>query len=58
MLVAALSSDDPWAIHKRGLMPHVLPMAAGQIGHPVAVFVEMKSDNGLVHGSPTNEFRS
>lgn len=28
----------------------MLPMAAGQIGHPIAMFVEMVSDNGLIHG--------
>jgi hypothetical protein len=30
-------------------MPHMLPMAAGQVGHPIAVFVEMISNNGLIH---------
>ena len=49
MLVSPLGSHDPQPIHKRWLMPHMLPMAAGQIGHPIPVFVEMVSENGLVH---------
>lgn len=49
MLVSPLGDHDPRPIHKRRLMPHMLPMAAGQIGHPIPMFVEMVSDNGLVH---------
>jgi hypothetical protein len=30
-------------------MPHMLPMAAGQIGHPVPFFILMIADNGLIH---------
>ena len=30
-------------------MAHVLGVPAGQIGHPVAMLVLMKSDNGLLH---------
>lgn len=49
MLAAALAGDNPRPIHKRWLMPHMLAMAAGQIGHPVALFILMIADNGLVH---------
>jgi hypothetical protein len=49
MLAAALAGDDPRPIHKRWLMPHMLSMTAGQISHPVSMFIEMISDNGLVH---------
>ena len=49
MLLAPLRRHDPRAIHKRRLMPHVLAMAAGQIGHPVAKFIEMIADNRLIH---------
>lgn len=49
MLAAALLGDDPWAIHKRGLMPHMLAMAARQISHPIVMFIKMIADNGLVH---------
>jgi hypothetical protein len=30
-------------------MPHMLSMAAGQIGHPITLFIQMIADNGLVH---------
>jgi hypothetical protein len=49
MIVAALGGDNPRAIHKRGLMPHMLAMAAGQVGHPIAMFITMIPDNRLVH---------
>lgn len=49
MLAAALAGNDPRPIHKRWLMSHMLAMAAGQIGHPVSLFILMIADNGLVH---------
>ena len=49
MLVSPLAGHDPRPIHKRRLMPHMLPMAAGQIGHPITLFVEVVPDNGLIH---------
>ena len=49
MLAAALAGDDPWPVHEWWLMPHMLSMAAGQIGHPIALFILMITDNGLVH---------
>lgn len=56
MLVAALGGDDPGAIHERRLMAHMLPMAACQLGHPITMFVEMVSDNGLIHATQRVEF--
>lgn len=35
-------------------MPHMLPMAAGQIGYPVAMFIEMIADDGLIHDRGTS----
>ena len=49
MLVTALGGDGPRAIHERRLMPHMLPMTAGQIGYPVPLFVLMIPDDGLIH---------
>ena len=57
MLSAAFSCDDPRAIHERRLMPYMLPMAAGQIGHPVALFVEMIPNNDLIHDNQRTEFK-
>jgi hypothetical protein len=41
--------EDPWPAHKGRLMAHVLPMPTRQISHPIAVFVLMKADDGLIH---------
>ncbi len=30
-------------------MPHMLPMPAGQVGHPVALLILMITANGLIH---------
>lgn len=58
MLAPAFAGDNPRSIHERRLMPHMLPMAAGQIGHPVAMFIQMISNNGLVHATAeTNSIR-
>jgi len=32
-------------------MPHVLAMAASQIGHPIPLLILMIADNGLFHGA-------
>ena len=39
----------PQAHAERRLMADVLPMPARQIGHPISVFVLMKTDNLLFH---------
>ena len=49
MLVAADFGQDPWPVRHRRLVTHMLSMAASQIGHPIAVFVEMIPDDRLVH---------
>lgn len=54
MLAAALAGDNPRPIHERWLMPHMLSMTASQISHPVAMFIEMISDNGLLHDIPSH----
>jgi hypothetical protein len=49
MLLAAFRSYHPWSAKERRLVPDMLPMAAGQIGHPVAKFILMIRDDRLVH---------
>lgn len=39
----------PGAVDKGRLMTHMLVVAAGQPGHPVALFILMKPDHGLFH---------
>ena len=58
MLLPPVLSENPRPAHKRRLMAHVLAMSAGQIGHPVAVFVLMKTDDGLMHHLPTRRLFS
>jgi len=41
--------DYPRAIDEGGLMSDVLPMAAGQIGYPVTLFILVISDDRLLH---------
>lgn len=31
-------------------MAHMLPMSASQVGNPVAVLIQMKPDDRLIHG--------
>ena len=45
----AFCGEDPWPAHERRLMAHMLPMPTRQISHPIAVFVLMKTDDGLMH---------
>jgi hypothetical protein len=49
MLVPAFCCQNPGPIRHRRLMAYVLAMAALEVGHPIAKFVQMKSDNGLLH---------
>jgi hypothetical protein len=49
MLSSAFLCQDPGPIRHRRLVAHVLTMATLQIGHPITIFVQMKSDNGLMH---------
>ena len=49
MLIAAGFGQHPRSIAHGRLMPHVLPMAAREIGHPIAVLILMIGDDRLVH---------
>lgn len=49
MLFPTFFCQDPGAIRHRRLVPHMLTMATLEVGHPIAEFVQMKSDNGLLH---------
>jgi hypothetical protein len=42
----------PHANAERRLMADVLPMPARQVGHPISVFVLMKTDDLLFHHRP------
>lgn len=47
--LAAFLSRRPQAHAERRLMADVLPMPARQIGHPISMFVLMKTDDLLFH---------
>jgi len=49
MLPTPLLSRHPWPVGHWGLMPDMLSMAASQVGHPVALFVLVESNNRLIH---------
>jgi hypothetical protein len=49
MLLPSNLADHPGAIEKGRLMSHVLPMAAGQLSHPISVFVLVIPDDRLLH---------
>lgn len=49
MLLASSDGEYPGAIDEGGLMPDMLPMATGQIGHPVTLFILVISDDRLLH---------
>jgi hypothetical protein len=51
MLLAPCDGEYPRAIDEGGLMPYVLPMATGQIGHPIAVFVLVIPNDRLLHST-------
>jgi hypothetical protein len=51
MLLTSSNGEYPRAIDEGGLMPYVLPMTTGQIGHPIAVFVLVISNDRLLHGT-------
>ena len=48
----AFCGKDPWPAHERRLMAHMLPVPTRQISHPIAVFILMKTDDGLMHTRP------
>jgi hypothetical protein len=51
MLLTSSQGEHPRAIDEGGLMPYVLPMTTGQIGHPIALFVLMISNDRLLHST-------
>jgi len=53
MLSPAFFCQNPGSIRHWGLVAHVLTMATGQVGYPIAIFILMKTNNGLMHGTIT-----
>jgi hypothetical protein len=49
MLSPALGFQDPWSEVERRLVAHVLLMATGELGNPLALCVEMKADDRTLH---------
>ena len=49
MCASSALCHDPWPVGHRWLVADMLAMTTLQIGHPVTIFVKMKSDNGLLH---------
>ena len=49
ILPAALGCQYPGTAEKRGMVPDMLAMAAGQICHPMPFFVLMIADDRLIH---------
>ncbi len=52
MRLPAFLCQDPWPIRHRRLVTHMLTMAALEIGHPIALFGLVKTDNGPMHFAP------
>jgi hypothetical protein len=51
MLVTPFCCQDPQSIRHWWLVAHMLTMAALEIGHPIAKFVQVISNNGLLHST-------
>jgi hypothetical protein len=51
MLVTPFCCQDPRSIRHWWLVAHMLTMAALEIGHPIAKFVKMIADYGLLHST-------
>jgi hypothetical protein len=49
MLFPPFLCQDPGPICHRWLMAHMLTMATVQISHPIAIFIQMITNNGLLH---------
>jgi hypothetical protein len=49
MPAPAFFCQDPGPIRHRWLMTYVLTMAALEVGHPIAKFIQMITNNGLLH---------
>jgi hypothetical protein len=51
MLVTPFCCQDPQSIRHWWLVAHMLTMAALEIGHPIAKFVQVISNNGLLQST-------
>ena len=49
MLFPAFLCQDPGPIRHRRLVTHMLTMAALEVGHPIAIFIQMITNNWLLH---------
>jgi hypothetical protein len=58
MLPPAFFGDHPRTVLPRRLMPHVLRVAAGEVGNPMRCIIFVESDNGLLHVSDVAMIRS
>ena len=50
----AFRGEHPGTKGQWGLMPDVLPMSAGEIGHPILLLILVKADDPLVHLFPVS----
>ena len=48
-LLTPTGREHPRALCEGRLVPYMLPMTTGQFGNPVAIFILVVSDNGLLH---------
>lgn len=53
ILIPSRLCQHPRTTEKWRLMPHMLPMAAGQIGYPIPRFILMIGGDRLVHARVT-----
>ena len=51
MLFSTFFRQNPGPIRHRRLMAYVLTMSALEIGHPIAKFIQVISNNGLLHST-------
>jgi hypothetical protein len=51
MCSTSFGCKNPGAKAQRRLMSNMLPVSAGQIGHPIIHVILMEPDNLLVHAS-------
>jgi hypothetical protein len=49
--LAPFGRRHPGSIDPRRMVPDVLAMSAGEIGHPISLFVLVQGDNGAIHAA-------
>jgi hypothetical protein len=54
---ASFLGQHPRTARHRRLMTHMLPMAAGEIGYPILVFVQMIGHDRLIHAAAPFELK-